>query len=105
MWTDELTLKQTAYVQRQLAQAYANSMYVYKALVRKGIPKEIARYALPEMTTTRVIVTANLRAWRDFLSKRLPKAAQSEIRMLAHLIYRHIQVYCPSAVRGLKVSK
>lgn len=55
----------------------------YKKLVRNGVPKEDARYFLPLGTTCNLRVGMNFRALRNFLSLRLDKHAQWEIRELA----------------------
>lgn len=54
----------------------------YKRLLNMGIKKEDARYLLPESSTTRLVVTYNLRALRHLLRMRLNKRAQWEIRAL-----------------------
>lgn len=87
---------------KHMKQAQVEARRHYDLMVKSGVPKEIARYVLPEMTYTRVIVTANLRAWRDFISKRMDSNAQDEIRLLASSIYRHLKQYCPAAMVGLE---
>jgi len=66
---------------------YVNFMKImlrtYTQLIDGGIPKEDARMLLPNATPTRMVVTGNFRAWREFIQKREIKAAQSEIRNLA----------------------
>lgn len=48
-----------------------------------GIPKEDARYILPEATQSNIVITMNARELRHFLSLRLCNRAQWEIRELA----------------------
>lgn len=55
----------------------------YNALVNLGIPKEDARYLLPNATTTNLVMTMNLREFRHFYAERSCKHAQWEIRELA----------------------
>lgn len=55
----------------------------YIELLKLGIPKEDARYVLPEGTCTNLTVCFNFRELRHFLKLRLDKHAQWEIRELA----------------------
>lgn len=80
-----------------IAQAFA----MYDKLIEAGIPKGDARYILPQMTATEVYVTGNLQAWHDFLSKRLDKSAQWEIRAVAEAIHEQLVVIAPNVFGGL----
>lgn len=55
----------------------------YDSLIAKGIPKEDARYILPEATRTKIVVTMNLRELLHFFHERLCGKAQDEIREVA----------------------
>ncbi|MFC2162422.1 FAD-dependent thymidylate synthase [Candidatus Altiarchaeota archaeon] len=56
---------------------------VYGKLIDAGIPKEDARFVLPNATTSKIIVTMNFRELRHFIKLRMGKDAQWEIRDLA----------------------
>lgn len=58
----------------------------YDALLKKGVPPEDARYILPNATCTEIVVTGNLRTWREFLIKRCHPRAHWEIREAANEI-------------------
>lgn len=58
----------------------------YHRLLAKGVKKEDARFLLPEATKTSLIMTINVRSLMNFLSLRLGKSAQWEIRKLAEQI-------------------
>lgn len=73
----------------------------YKALRKLGIPKEDARFVLPNATATRVIMTMNFREYRHFIKVRMDKAAQWEIRQLAMGILKRLYVECPSVFEDL----
>jgi len=60
--------------------------HAYNVLLNLGIPKEDARYILPNATPTSVVMTANLREWRHILKLRLSPDAQWEIRKMARMI-------------------
>lgn len=55
-----------------------------------------ARTVLPEGTETRILVTGNLRAWREMLYKRLSLAADAEIRQVAQLILAQLKDIAPN---------
>lgn len=75
-------------------------------LVGKGVDRKTARGAargvLPNMTETELIVSGNLRAWRDMLSKRLGQGADAEIRELAVVILGHLKAYAPNTFQDME---
>ncbi|AUN20018.1 hypothetical protein RSJ22_00555 (plasmid) [Clostridium botulinum] len=58
--------------------------FKYDYLVSNGVPKEDARYVLPNATTSNIVVTMNLRSLRHFYDERSCMRAQWEIRELAN---------------------
>lgn len=56
----------------------------YRRLLAKNVKKEDARFLLPEATKTNLVMTINVRSLMNFLSLRLDKSAQWEIRELAN---------------------
>ncbi|MDX8382506.1 MAG: FAD-dependent thymidylate synthase, partial [Ghiorsea sp.] len=76
--------------------AMTNARFVYEALLYSGMKAEDARAVLPNACATEMVVTANFRAWYEFLSKRTDRAAQSEIRELAMLLQGMLQKECPA---------
>ena len=71
----------------------------------KGLPRkqarEAARAALPNATATSLVVTGNLRAWRDVLGRRLHPSADAEIRQLSFLLLRELNALAPSLFADL----
>ncbi|MCQ2911835.1 MAG: FAD-dependent thymidylate synthase [Clostridia bacterium] len=63
--------------------AVQNCLNAYKELLALGVPKEDARFVLPEAMCTNLSIYFNFRELRHFLSLRLDKHAQHEIRALA----------------------
>ncbi|MGB4645416.1 MAG: FAD-dependent thymidylate synthase [Dictyoglomaceae bacterium] len=55
----------------------------YEDLVRLGVPKEDARYLLPQAVESKIIVTMNARELLHFFTLRTCNSAQWEIRGLA----------------------
>jgi len=70
--------------------------HAYNLLLKSGMKAEDARGVLPNACHTEMVVTANFRAWYEFLSKRTDRAAQSEIRDVALLIQSDLQTVCPA---------
>lgn len=60
----------------------------YKSFIERGIPKEDARYVLPNACTTEIVVTMNARELRHFFSLRCCTRSQWEIRELANEMRR-----------------
>jgi len=73
----------------------------YKRLREMGIPKEDARYILPNAVSTEIFVTANLREWRHILKMRLEKSAQWEIRELSQRILRILKREAPTVFEDI----
>lgn len=66
-----------------------------------GLPRkqarEAARAALPNMTETKIVVTGNLRAWRDVLGRRLDPSADAEIREVSQMILVILKEIAPAS--------
>lgn len=86
----------------------ASDVYValVGALTESGLPRkqarEAARAVMPNMTETRIVVTANLRAWREMLPKRLAPGADAEIREVCQQILWHLERIAPEAMQGIR---
>lgn len=78
---------------------------VAEALERNGYTRkqarEAARCVLPNMTETKIVVTGNLRAWRDFLHKRHHVAADAEMQLFAKEVLRHLREIAPHSVQDI----
>lgn len=73
----------------------ALSESAYWKLIDLGVPKEDARYVLPEATKTSLVVTMNGRELRHFLALRTAPEAQWEIRELARRMKELAQDVAP----------
>lgn len=78
-----------------------HSLEVYDELRNLGIPKEDARFVLPEGAKSRLVVSMNFRSWRHFLWLRLDKAAQWEIREAAHEILKVLYTEAPKTFQDI----
>lgn len=85
------------------------SLKIYNELVelfvehgyKRKEAREAARAVLPNMTDSPMVVTGNIRAWRDVLSKRYHIAADKEIQIFAAEILGHLRVLCPNSVQDI----
>lgn len=68
---------------------------VYQRGLDLGIPKEVSRYAHLVNRMTRMRVTANLRNWLQFLTLRLDRSAQLEIRLYAQEVDKCLEILFP----------
>lgn len=92
---------QTAFQDAQRAYRFLNA-----ALARLGVPRkqarEAARSVLPNAIETKIVVSGNLRAWRDFLKLRLSSGADAEIRLLAQEILKQLKEIAPNSFQDFK---
>lgn len=68
---------------------------------RKAV-RGIARSVLSEATETKIAVTGNARAWREFIQKRNSPHADQEIRALAGMLLERLWMSAPELFRDLK---
>ena len=78
-----------------LARDYENAEASYQASLADGVPKELARLVLPVGRYSRMRASANLRNWLAFLTLRMDRAAQWEIRQYANAVGQLIAARWP----------
>jgi thymidylate synthase (FAD) len=66
-----------------------------KATLRRKRARQAARAVLPNSAETKIVVTANARAWRHFIELRASPAADAEIRALAISVLRVLEREAP----------
>lgn len=96
--TESIVLKQW-----ELAQdAYGQ---IVNLLTANGLPRkqarEAARAVLPNSTETRIVVTGNMRAWREVLAKRDNDHADAEIQLFAKEILKHLKHLAPNSFQDM----
>lgn len=92
-----------------IEESYEHSQNAYNALVKifteagykHKEAREAARAVLPNMMDTPMVVTGNIRAWRDVLSKRYHIAADREIQGFAEEVLKHLRVLAPNGVQDI----
>jgi len=75
----------------------------YKALLEMKIPKEDARFLLPNACPTKLVMSANFREWLHVLELRLATSAQWEIRELARQILKILRQEAPNIFCHLQI--
>jgi len=68
----------------------------YQKLLKQGIPKEDARFILPNAAKTNIIVTMNARELRHFFNLRCCRRAQWEIRQAAEEMLKQAKKATPA---------
>jgi len=74
-----------------------------KATLRRKRARQAARSILPNSTETKIVVTANARAWRHFIELRGAPAADAEIRALAIAVLHVLHEQAPEIFGDFKV--
>lgn len=75
-----------------------NQIKEYRNLVESGVPYQVASYVLPLATNVTMTVSGSLRAWMEYLPKRLCKRASTEHQQVARAIYSKLNAIYPSFV-------
>lgn len=73
--------------QIKLRVTYEMAEAEYQAALTYGVPKELARLVIPVGRYSRMRASSNLRNWLSFLTLRMDKAAQWEIRQYANAVH------------------
>lgn len=74
--------------------------YAYERLIQLGIPKEDARFVLPNACETKIIVTMNARSLFNFFKHRCCNRAQWEIRTVANEMLRLCRQVAPEIFKN-----
>jgi thymidylate synthase (FAD) len=101
-WRSEMERAQAAYV-ALVAELMTRYAWVTDRVHRRKMAREAARGVLPNSTETKIVVTANARAWRTMLELRAGEGADLEIRRLALLILRTLQAEAPGFFSDFEV--
>jgi len=93
-WRQQVESAQSAYV-AMVAQLMERYGWVADKVHRRKMAREAARAVLPNATETKIVVTANARAWRTMLELRSSEGAEQEIRRMAVAVLRLLQREAP----------
>ena len=75
----------------------------YMALLERGATPEEARTLLPHCTKTEVVMTTNLRHWREVLRQRTHKKAHPQMRELAVPLLAELKTLIPVVFDDINV--
>ena len=73
----------------------------YQKMVDEGVPKEDARFILPNATSTQLIVSMNAHALIDFFVKRICQRSQWEVRKLAETMLEEVKKVAPTIFKDV----
>jgi thymidylate synthase (FAD) len=101
-WKAQVESAQQSYVTlvEQLMQRYS---WVADKVHRRKMAREAARAVLPNATETKIVATANVRAWRTMLELRSGEGAEMEIRRFAVAALRIMQAEAPAMFSDFEV--
>ncbi len=101
-WRTQIEGAQRAYVAlvERLMERYR---WVDDKVHRRKMAREAARGVLPNSTETKIVFTANARAWRAILEMRGSEAAELEIRRLAVAVARVLCAEAPGFFGDVEV--
>ena len=101
-WKAQVESAQATYIAlvERLMERYS---WVADKVHRRKMAREAARGVLPNSTETKIVVTANARAWRTMLELRTGEGAEQEIRRLAVLVLRTLQAEAPGFFADFEV--
>lgn len=94
-WTEQVDSALTSYI-ALVEQLMGRYSWVDDKVHRRKMAREAARGVLPNSTETKIVVTANARAWRTMLELRSSEGAEFEIRRLAVTLIRLLQQEAPA---------
>lgn len=97
---NEEAVSYAAYV---IAESNKEAFSVYKELLAKGCPRELARSVLPLGTYSRMFAKIDLKNLFDFLRLRSHEHAQYEIRVFAEAMLKLIEPIVPEAVKAWRL--
>lgn len=92
---DELTIAGAMKFQYDLQQEYENDEAFYQWALQAGVPKELARLALPVGRYSKMRASTCLRNWLAFLELRMAPGAQWEIRQYANAVAEFVKLQFP----------
>ena len=102
VWSEQIGSAQTSYA--TLVDALMGRYgWIDDKMQRRKMAREAARGVLPNSTETKIVVTANARAWRTMLELRTAEDAELEFRRLAMVVLRTLTREAPSFFSDFEV--
>lgn len=101
-WAAQMESAQVAYV-AAVEGLMVKYEWVADRVHRRKMAREAARSVLPNATEVKIVVSANIRAWRTMLELRLGEGAEQEIRRMAVAILRLLQTEAPALFHDFEI--
>lgn len=86
---------------KQAYREIASDLQANASSVSRKQIREAARAVLPNNIETKIVVTGNLRAWRDVIKKRNSEHADAEIKMLAQELLVQLKDLAPNTFQDM----
>ena len=83
--------------------AMENAEKAYFRMMELGATPQEARSVLPNSLKTEIVVTMNLRSWRNFFRLRVDSHAHPQMQQVAGIVYREFQKRLPVFVADLEL--
>jgi thymidylate synthase (FAD) len=103
-WLAQVTAAQEAYA-RAVEDLMRRYEWVADKVHRRKMAREAARSLLPNATETKIVVSANARAWRTMLELRCGEGAEQEIRRMAVAVLRALSAEAPRLFSDFEIYK
>lgn len=78
-----------------------NAERMYFKMLENGMTPQEARSVLPNSLKTEIVMTMNVRSWRNFFKLRCSKEAHPQMREVAEMIFREFNAKYPIFVYGM----
>jgi thymidylate synthase (FAD) len=98
------TIEQTEFKDRYL-EVTAQLADFYEEMVKAGVPKEDARYILPNATTSEIVISANFREFRHIFQVRCHPRAHWEIRRICMMMLAVMKKEAPIVFDDFVIDK
>jgi len=99
---EDLNENKNLQLREKIEKHFEKSYEIYKQLLEEGVAKEHARIVLPLALYTQFYWTVNARALMNFLSLRMDKHAQYEIRQYADALFNIFEQKMPWSSRAFR---
>ncbi|MCX6826322.1 MAG: FAD-dependent thymidylate synthase [candidate division Zixibacteria bacterium] len=98
------TVEQSEFKSRYLEKA-SECEQLYSEMVKAGLPKEDARYILPNATTSEIVISANFREYRHIFEVRCHPRAHWEIRQICMIMLEIMKKEAPIVFHDFQIDK
>lgn len=94
IWIDAVESQKECYI--KLVDYLANKPNNLSGTDKRKFARQAARSVLGNATETKMVMTGNARAWRNFIELRASRHADPEIRVLAYMVWKSLKEESPN---------